>query len=147
VSATYNPPLHIHKLNSDENGIQLAPPALITSTPTEATLCQTLFHMWYIWKDRNDNRFKRRTWTPFQVHKAATTHMQTHLSPWEEHHNCLTAQHHSRTSFTHHPPTFNSIVSYHESINHPFHHMHGPSTSVLCYTNASIYPDTYSPRL
>jgi hypothetical protein len=21
--------------------------------------------MWYIWKARNDNRFQRKTWTPF----------------------------------------------------------------------------------
>lgn len=34
--------------------------------------------MWYIWKARNDARFQRRTWSPIQVHQAATTHINTY---------------------------------------------------------------------
>jgi hypothetical protein len=147
VRATYNPPLHTHNLNSDEDGIQLSLPALITSTPTEQILCQTLFLMWYIWKARNDNRFQRRTWTPFQVHKATAAHMQTHLSAWEEHHKCPAAHHHNYSSFAHQPPTFNSTIPDHDNINHPFYQMHCPSSGVICYTDASISPDVYSPRL
>lgn len=34
--------------------------------------------MWYIWKARNDNRFQRKTWNPWQVHHQATAHLHTH---------------------------------------------------------------------
>jgi hypothetical protein len=125
VWATSNPPLHTHLLSSDEDDIQHALPTLITTNPIEATLCNTLFLLWYIWKARNDNRFQRRTWTPFQVHKATAAHLQTQLSAWEEHCSSLASQ-----------------------LNIPsFQQMSAPSTGVLCYTDASISPDVCSPQL
>jgi hypothetical protein len=31
--------------------------------------------MWYLWKARNDNRFQRKVWTPWQVHHAVAAHI------------------------------------------------------------------------
>jgi hypothetical protein len=78
-----DPPLTIHLLTTEEDGVQLSLPILLTPDPTEATLSKNLFLMWYIWKARNDKRFQRKNWTSFQVHKAAKAHLETHLTAWE----------------------------------------------------------------
>jgi hypothetical protein len=71
-------------ITPDEDGVQQTLPAFLTPTPTESSLCTTLFVLSYIWKARNDQRFQRKTLTSFQVHKAATTHQKNHLSALQE---------------------------------------------------------------
>jgi hypothetical protein len=47
-------------------------------------LCNTLFTLWYLWKARNDNRFQRKTWTSFQVRKAAQAHMHNYAQAFHD---------------------------------------------------------------
>jgi ribonuclease HI len=85
VWSSATPPLPTNTIDADEDGVQQAFPLLITNNPSDATLCKTLFTLWYIWKARNDNRFQRKTWTSLQVHQSASAHMQSHLDAIYEH--------------------------------------------------------------
>jgi hypothetical protein len=109
VWPTSNPPISTHLLNPNEDGVQLSLAAVITSNPTKATLSKTLFIMWYIWKARNDNQFQRMTWTPFQVHKAETSHLQTHLSAWEDYDSNLYSQYPQQPTSNTQPPNSNNF--------------------------------------
>jgi hypothetical protein len=84
VWATANPPILINNIPVKQDGIQLTISSLISSSPSEGLLCKTLFTLWYIWKARNANGFQRKTWTPPQVHQAATAHMHSHLGALSE---------------------------------------------------------------
>lgn len=75
---TANPPFTIDTIPPEDDGIQLTLPCLITPSPTDEILCKTIFTLWYIWKARNDNRFQRKTWNPWQVHHAVAAHLNTH---------------------------------------------------------------------
>lgn len=78
VCFTASPPLRIDALPPKDDGVQLTLPRLITPSSTDDLLCNTIFTMWYIWKARNDNRFQRKTWNPWQVHHAVAAHLNTH---------------------------------------------------------------------
>jgi hypothetical protein len=54
-------------LDINEDGIQTALPLFFSTNLTDEKLSEVLFLLWYIWKARNDNRFHRKIWTPFQM--------------------------------------------------------------------------------
>ena len=84
VWAASTPPLPTHSISEQEDGVQTALPLLISPTPSDDTLCNTLFTLWYLWKARNDNRFQRKTWTSFQVRKAAQAHMHNYAQAFHD---------------------------------------------------------------
>jgi ribonuclease HI len=84
VWSTANPAFTIDNIPAEDDGIQLTLPLLITPNSSDELLCKTFFTMWYIWKARNDNRFQRKTWHPWQVHHAVVAHLNTHMTAlWE----------------------------------------------------------------
>jgi hypothetical protein len=78
VRFSASPPLRTDTLPPEDDGIQITLSCLITPSTSDDILCSTLTTMWYIWKARNDNRFQRKTWNPWQVHHQATAHLHTH---------------------------------------------------------------------
>jgi hypothetical protein len=44
---------------------------------TDDLFIKILTNMWYIWKARNDNKFQRKTWTPWLVHHDVAAHINT----------------------------------------------------------------------
>jgi hypothetical protein len=40
--------------------------------------------MWYLWKARNDHRFRRKTWNPWQVHHTVAAHIAAYHRVHEE---------------------------------------------------------------
>jgi hypothetical protein len=84
VWSTANLAFTIDNILAEDDGIQLTLPLLITPNSSDELLCKTFFTMWYIWKARNDNRFQRKTWHPWQVHHAVVAHLNTHMTAlWE----------------------------------------------------------------
>jgi hypothetical protein len=73
TSVDYSLPIHLLDINED--GIQTALPLFFSTNLTDEKLSEVR----YIWKARNDNRFHRKIWTPFQVLMAATTHRTNYL--------------------------------------------------------------------
>jgi hypothetical protein len=78
TSVEYSLPIHLLDINED--GIQTVLPLFFSTNLTDEKLSEVLFILWYIWKARNDNRFHRKIWTPFQVLMAAATH-RTNVTP------------------------------------------------------------------
>jgi hypothetical protein len=73
-----SPPLRTDNLPQDNDGVQLILQTVIPTSITDDLLIKILTTMWYIWKARNDNRFQRKTWTPWQVHHAMAAHTSAH---------------------------------------------------------------------
>jgi hypothetical protein len=42
--------------------------------------------MWYLWKARNNTRFQRKIWNPWQVHHAVEAHINTHRAALQNQH-------------------------------------------------------------
>jgi hypothetical protein len=73
-----DPPMRTDHIPQEQDGVQA-----ILQTILPASIPHNLFHkilitLWYLWKARNDNRFNRKTWTPWQVHHVIQAHMSTH---------------------------------------------------------------------
>lgn len=65
-----SPPLIVSNLPQEEDGIQEILSILITPSSTEDDLHRILTILWYIWKARNDTRFKNKKWSVLQIHHA-----------------------------------------------------------------------------
>lgn len=48
------------------------------SPPPNVLFHKILITLWYLWKTRNNHRFNRKTWTPWQVHHAVQAHISSH---------------------------------------------------------------------
>ena len=131
VWATSGTPCLPYMITPDEDGVQQTLPAFLTPAPTESTLCTTLFLLWYIWKARNDQRFQRKTWTSFQVHKVAAAHQQTHLSACLEHRQSTTSRDPHHPNSPQDNPANRYLVQLPSSLS-----------GFRCYTDASTLPDT-----
>jgi len=60
-----------------ENGVQLILRCFISNSTSDALFHKILFTLWYIWKARNDNHFRRHTGTPMQVNTTVAAHIKT----------------------------------------------------------------------
>jgi hypothetical protein len=67
---TSNPSIRVDTLAPEDDGVQYTLSTLISANTTNEILCRILITLWYLWKARNDNRFHRKNWTPWQVHHA-----------------------------------------------------------------------------
>ena len=72
-----NPPLQTDNLPQENDGVQLTLHAFISNLTPNAVFHKILITLWYLWKARNDTRFQRKTWTPWQVHHAVAAHIST----------------------------------------------------------------------
>lgn len=54
----------------EQDGIQEILASIIKRTTTDEDLQRIILTLWYIWRARNDTRFKRRKWSVLQVHCA-----------------------------------------------------------------------------
>jgi hypothetical protein len=70
-------PLLTHTLPQEEDGIQCCLEKIIDSRTSEDTLVQVMNYLWFIWKARNDFRFRKRKWSILQVHLAVQEHMHS----------------------------------------------------------------------
>lgn len=57
--------------------MQLTLQAFVSNSTTNDLFHKILITMWYLWKARNDTRFQRKPWTPWQVHQAVAAHIAT----------------------------------------------------------------------
>jgi hypothetical protein len=77
-----NPSLNKASLPQENDGIQHILQMIITDVTPELLLCKFLITLWYIWKSRNDYHFRRKEWTPNQIHKAIASYLNhTQLHP------------------------------------------------------------------
>jgi hypothetical protein len=74
-----NPPIRTDQLTQELDGVQLILETILPASISNDLLHTIIATMWYLWKARNDNRFNRNTWTPWQVHHAVQAHLSTHL--------------------------------------------------------------------
>jgi hypothetical protein len=91
-------------------------PHLFPITTNDQTFTLILLTLWYIWKARNDHRFRTKTWTSLQVQHAVSAHFHSNQMAWGE-------------------PA-------HPSMENRFS-IPSPSTmqGFRCYTNSSTAPD------
>ena len=73
-----HPPLRTDHLPHEEDGVQLILQTIISNSTTNLVFNKILITLWYLWKARNDNRFHRRNWNPWQVHHAVAAHIATY---------------------------------------------------------------------
>ena len=72
-----DPSMRTDSLPQESDGVQLSLQSFISNSTPDSLFNKILITMWYIWKARNDNRFQRKTWTPWQVHHAVAAHITT----------------------------------------------------------------------
>jgi hypothetical protein len=87
---SFDPPLRTDNLPHELDGIQLILQFVLPNSTTDALFNKILITLWYLWKARNDYRFSRKNWTPWQVHHAVQAHISTHT-------HTMAAQEHSRS--------------------------------------------------
>jgi hypothetical protein len=106
-----------HLIDPLTDDVQNILPHILPPNSTDQTMTKTLLLLWYIWKERNDQRFQRKVWTSVRVHHAATTHFNTNLTAWGDQYDA---------TVSHLSPTL------------------PPSTSqgYRCYTDAATAPDS-----
>ena len=73
-----DPPLCTHCLPEEEDGVQNILSSFISDSTSNFLFQKILIILWYLWKARNDQRFQRRIWTPWQVQHALAAHIATH---------------------------------------------------------------------
>lgn len=61
-------PLCTSLLPTEHDGVQEILLKIIDNNTSDAHMLKILTTLWYIWKARNDHRFKRKNWTVWQVH-------------------------------------------------------------------------------
>jgi hypothetical protein len=136
TSVDYSLPIHLLDINEDV--IQTVLPLFFSTNLTDEKLSEVLFILWYIWKARNDNRFHRKIWTPFQVLMAAATHRTNYLEATMQTGDNIENQ--------------LSLQQTHLSTSSPLHcrnESDNPNIAntphFLCYTDASTIPDNTNP--
>lgn len=122
----------------------------------EGSPCPKGLTLWYLWKARNDTRFQRKTWNPWQVHHAVEAHVSTHRAALQNHHTDTNSTHRQSltplqgtpifTAGTAVPPlhlaqTVGDPLKDRYLVRHP-----GLLHGVRCYTDASTSPDLPSPN-
>ena len=68
-------PLRTSTLPLEQDGVQEILSIIIDRNTSDADLRRIMTTLWYIWKARNDTRFARKNWTPWQVHHAVAAHI------------------------------------------------------------------------
>lgn len=71
-------PLLSSSLPNEEDGVQECLQKIINSKTTDDILTQVVTYLWFIWKARNDRRFRQRNWSVLQVHLAVKAHIQAY---------------------------------------------------------------------
>jgi hypothetical protein len=74
-----DPPLRTDNLPHEDDGVQLILQAIISNSTPNTLFIKILITMWYLWKARNDIRFQRQSWTPWQVHHAVSAQIALHI--------------------------------------------------------------------
>ena len=72
-----NPPLLTSNLPREQDGVQEALTALITPNTQDNIMIMIITTLWFIWKARNELRFRQKKWSILQVHFAAQAHRRT----------------------------------------------------------------------
>lgn len=72
-----NPAIRTDNLPQENDGAQLTLSALISDSTFDSLPQKILITLWYLWKARNDTRFQRKIWTPWQVHHAVSAYIAT----------------------------------------------------------------------
>jgi len=80
------PPFRSSLLPFERDGVQEALEILITHATSEDIMLKILTTLWFIWKDRNDIRFRQRKWSVLQVHYAAQAYINKVVSASNEEH-------------------------------------------------------------
>jgi len=74
---SFTPSIRTDNLPHENDGVQLILQSFISNSTSDALFHKILFTLWYIWKARNDNHFRRHTWTPMQVNTTVAAHIKT----------------------------------------------------------------------
>jgi hypothetical protein len=75
-SLRHLPPIRTDLLPVDEQGVQDSV-SFILHPHISGELFQTILTtLWFIWRARNEQRFKQKTWTVWQVHHATAVEIQ-----------------------------------------------------------------------
>ena len=74
---SFTPSIRTDNLPHENDGVQLILQSFISNSTSDALFHKILFTLWYIWKARNDNHFRRHTWTPMQVNTNVAAHIKT----------------------------------------------------------------------
>jgi hypothetical protein len=85
--AYVDPPINPDDLPQENDGVQVILQSILPSSTPDNTFNKFFFILWYLWKARNDNRFNRRTWNPWQIHYVVQAHMATHSLASPQHQN------------------------------------------------------------
>ena len=67
----------------EHDGVQVALESLITPCTSDQTMLRILMTLWYIWRARNDLRFRKQKWSVMQVHYAVQAHINTMISAFK----------------------------------------------------------------
>lgn len=73
-----NPPLRTDLLPQEQDGVQVILQTVLPTSTSNQLFSKILITLWYLWKARNDNKFNRKTWSPWQVHHAVQAHISSH---------------------------------------------------------------------
>jgi hypothetical protein len=71
------PPLRTDTLPLEDDGVQVILPLIIIDFVDDSLMQKILTTLWFLWKARNDQRFRRKTWTIWQVHHAVAAFITT----------------------------------------------------------------------
>jgi hypothetical protein len=66
-------------LPQEHNGVQAALQVPIMPQTSDHTMLLTVTTLWYIWKARNELRFRKQKWSVLQVHYAVQAHIKTNI--------------------------------------------------------------------
>jgi hypothetical protein len=132
----------------EQDGVQATLGILISHSTSDEIMQKILTILWYIWKARNDLRFRKQKWSVLQVHYATQAHISLMISAYNKAQN----QQHNEERGTNFIQVRNSCQAGdlqrrstlelqaldHSTIAHR-------TTQLLmgfkCYTDASIPPD------
>jgi len=137
-SAAWNnrsPPELLPK-SQEQDGVQQCLAQIIGNRSSDEILVQVTAYLWFIWKARNDLRFRKRSWSVLQVHLAVNTHIQSfsrfqvkelrqNIQLEKTSDDNLDEPHRGRLHSHHLSPSYTSTDSPNE---------------IRCYTHASIDP-------
>jgi hypothetical protein len=71
------PPIRSDDLPQEDDGVQVILSMLITDSVDDHLVQKILTTMWFLRKARNDQRFRAKIWTIWQVHHAIAAFIAT----------------------------------------------------------------------
>jgi len=72
---------YFRPLSVEHDGVQDAVSVLISPNTLDDIMIKIITTLWFIWRARNELRFRQNKWSVMQVHYAVQVHIQANVQP------------------------------------------------------------------